>query len=250
MTPSTACASGCGRPAPGATLCPACTGSLRATLQLAASIAGDLDDAIARQMRHGGSGRRTGTEPPLPIDLRASDAASELRLALAEAIHVMLPRRAWSATDHTMAGMARWLLMHLPELVRHDRAGDVHARVHDAVARCVRVLDAPPEHHPAGDCECGRPLLADAHADEARCACGIVTAGIQERRRARADAADVLGSADAISAALALLGITVSGGTIRQLVTRGRLARRPDGQLAMSEVLAWVAQRDERKVGR
>ena len=242
------CATGCGRPSPSAVICGTCTASLRATLELAASIEPDLLDAVARQLHHGRGGRTPGAEPPLPYDPVASNARHALVFAVGDAIWHLEPD-AWPIADPTITGMARWLLARITDLAGSPRAARDHAAITAAVARCVMVLDAPPERHPAGDCSCGRPLLADAHADEARCACGMVTTGIMASRAERAAAADVLGSADAISGALAGIGIRVSGGTIRQLITRGRLARRPDGQLAMSEVLAWVAERDARRAG-
>lgn len=250
MTESTACASGCGRPAPGATLCPTCTAQLRATLELAASIEADLDDASARLLRHGSTGKNASTEAPLPIDLRAVDAAAALNVELATAIHVMLPARAWSATDHTMTGMARWLLMHMPELARHARAATIATRIREAVQRCVRVLDPPPELHPAGECEaCGARLLAEAGADQAECRCGFITTGLTAARARRAAAADVLGTPGEISGALARLGIRVSDGTIRMWASRERLFARPGGKYAMSDVLALISERDQRVRG-
>lgn len=243
------CATGCTRPALNGHLCKECTGSLRATLQLAATLEADLNDAAARLLRHGGG--VAGAQPaeqPLPVDLRASAAARRVNVALALAIGMTLSARAWSCTDHTMTGMARWLLMYVGELAQHPRSGDACHEIGDAVARAVAVLEGPPELHPAGDCECGAPLLADARADEARCRkCGAVVTGIEASRRARAASADVLGDSEAISRALAGLGVRVSGGTIRMWVTRKRLIVRPDGAIPMSDVLALVAERDERK---
>jgi hypothetical protein len=53
------CAAQCGRPSPSAVICGACADSLAAALAMAASIAPDLDDAVARQLRHGSGGRRS-----------------------------------------------------------------------------------------------------------------------------------------------------------------------------------------------
>lgn len=60
------CAAGCGSPSPQAVICAGCADALRAALTMAASIAPDLDGAAARQLRHGGGGRRAGDEQPLP----------------------------------------------------------------------------------------------------------------------------------------------------------------------------------------
>lgn len=250
MTGSTACASGCGRPAPGATLCTECTGQLRSALELAISIEPDLLDAVARQLRHGGSSRSAAAEPPLPYDPAASDARRKLAMALADAIYRLIGP-AWPIADTTIGGMARWLLSRLAQVAGSPYAARDHDAIRRAVARCAAMLDGPPERHPAGDCEeCGARLLAEPDADEAECRCGFVNEDLRSRRAGRAAAADVLGSADAISRALEHIGIRVGGGTIRQLVTRSRIIRRPDGQIAMSDVLAWVAERDSRKAGR
>lgn len=243
------CATGCGRPSPSAALCAPCTTQLRSTLELASTLEEDLDDAAARLLRHGGSSGKRTDESPLPIDMRAIDAATALRIALAIPIEVMLRRRAWSCTDHTITGMARWLLGQLPELAQHERAGDAHRLIRDAVAQAVRVLEPPAELHPAGSCsECGARLLAEAGADQAECRCGHVTTGLTAARAERAAAADVLGSATEISGALAMMGIGIPRGTITSWASRGRLHARPGGKYALSDVLALVSERDNRKV--
>jgi hypothetical protein len=240
------CAMGCGRTT-SAALCAPCTTALHGSLELAGSIAQDLDDAVARLMRHGGNGKRPDAAPPLPFDLRASDARSALSVTLATAIHVTLAPRAWSATDHTITGMARWLRMHLSELVRQPRAAEIATRIRDAVDRAVAVLEPPPERHPAGDCAgCGAQLLAELGADTSTCACGAVTTGIIAARAIRAARADVVGTPDEISMRLRIAGYAVAPGTIRMLKSRGRLTERPGGKYALSDVLDWARQRDER----
>jgi len=254
VTDSTACAAGCGRPAPGATLCPPCTSSLRSALQLAAAIAGDLDDAIARQLRHGGSGKSASTEAPLPVDLRASDAAATLRADLARWVRViaMMPYRRddpWPAD--TIGAMAWWLIARIEPIRHHDHAAAIAESVHDAVAQAVRVLEPPAELHPAGWCtECGGRLLGEPDADTIECKCGHLNTGILAAKAARATAAEQLGDAEFLSRFLATIGVYVSGGTIRQWKSRGRIVERPGGLLAMSDVLAMVAERDSRKTGR
>lgn len=242
----------CGRPSPSAFLCDECTGQLRSALELAVSIEPDLLDAVARQLRHGGTGKSAAAEPPLPYDPAASDARRKLALALGDVIYRMIGAENWPVADTSIGGMARWLLGHLSQVAGSPHAARDHDAIRRAVARCAAMLDGPPERHPAGDCEeCGARLLAEPDADEVECSrCGFVNEELRARRAQRAADADVLGSADAISRALEHIGIRVGGGTIRQLVTRARIIRRPDGQIAMSDVLAWVAERDERKASR
>lgn len=213
---------------------------------MAASIAADLDDAVARLLVHGGRLPGGSASHPLPFDPAASDAATSLRLCLAGWTDVIATPRTGPAA--TIPAMARWLTARINQVARHDAAPDIYAEVLDAVAMAVRVLDPPPELHPAGDChQCGRQLMAEPGADHADCACGARVTGIRAARAQRAAAADVLGDAEAVSRALAAIGIRVSGGTIRQWVTRGRLTRRPGGVIAMSDVLALVAERDARR---
>lgn len=250
MTQSTACASGCGRPSPGATLCAACTGELRRTLELAASIEGDLDDATARLLRHGhGGGKRTDTESPLPVNLAASDAADQLRRALTACTGAVARAQRLMGAWSSIRVMAMWLRIHVADAAALPDA-EIHAEaIRDAVARAVMVLEPPPELHPAGPCgQCGEPLYAEPAANVAECRRGHVTIGLIDARARRAAAADVLGTATEIAGALARLGIRVNAGTIRMWAARERLFARPGGKYAMSDVLALIAERDQRKV--
>ena len=244
----TAPACGCGRLSPDAFLCHDCTAGLRNSLILAAIIATDLTDAVARQLRHGIPVPAPGKpEPPLPYDPRAVIARDRLLAVLA----------AWSAeTAHrktsTVAGGAITLIAHLGKLRQHPdawrAAGEITWAVHDAVA----VIDRPPDLRPAGNCPaCGQPLRAEAAADTARCRCGHVVTGITRDRAERAAAADLLGTATEISGQLAMIGVRVSAGTIRMWASRGRLAPRPGAPdqpwYAMSDVLVLCAERDGRR---
>lgn len=250
MTESTACATGCGRPAPGTTLCRDCVSDLRRTLELAASIEPDLLDAIAKQLRHGARGKSASAEAPLPYDPMASAAAGALRVALSAACTHTFDRGGSGWILGTITVMAKWLIADMAKLAASRFAGQHYHEIRDGVARCVRVLEPPPELHPAGPCSaCGRQLMAEPGADTAMCGCGMLNAGLIAMRAQRAAAADVLGDSEAISRALGNLGIRVSGGTIRMWVTRKRLIPRTGGQLAMSDVLALVAERDNRKIG-
>jgi hypothetical protein len=223
MTETTACASGCGRPAPGATLCPPCTAELRGMLALAAAIAPDLDDAVARLLRHGGSGRRAATEPPLPVDLRASAAAAELRGCLSGwvAIVAMVAPPAGG-----IGGLSRWLLAHLAMVVRHERAADVHRDVRAAVQRCVMVLEPPPERVYAGPCpQCGYDVLGyqgAAFADCARCRFPVDVDIAQAAMRAALE--DMLGGAAWCARMAARLGTPISENTVYSWVRRAQLA--------------------------
>jgi hypothetical protein len=251
------CAAQCGRPSPNAVICGACADSLAAALTMAASIAGDLDDAIARQLRHGSGGRRSGDEQPLPVDLRAAEAARELRVELATAVHVTLAGRAWSCNDHSIAGMARWLLMHLGELTQHDRAAGVLFAVRRAVDRAAMVLDGPPPRQYAGPCPgCGCDVLGQPGAPVARCrGCGrtVEVAAQQDAMRAHLD--DMLFTAAQLVGMAAALGQPVSEHTVRswvrrrQLVARGEWPRdhgEPSATYRFGDVLILIARSSHR----
>lgn len=225
------CAAQCGRPSPSAVICGACADSLAAALTMAASIAGDLDDAIARQLRHGGGGRRSGDEQPLPWDQRAALAAGALRAVLADVTGRLvyedghLPRRAMS-----IATMARWMERQVPRIaIRQDAAG-IREDVQRAVTRAAMVLDGPPPREYAGPCPgCGADVLGQPGAPVARCkGCGaqVEVAAQQDAMRAAMD--DMLFTAAQLVSMAAALGQPVSEHTVRSWVRRHQLV--PKGE--------------------
>lgn len=233
-----------------ARLCQGCTRDLGQALLTAASIAPDLDDAVARLMVRGDRGPR-GSEPVLPVDLAASDAAAELRIQLMGGVQVVMAMGAPSEGEYvpySVRPMATWLLKHLGTLRQYSQAQRLHKGIRAAVDRAVAVVDRRPERMPAGLCPlCRVELFAEVGADTAACpACGYAVTGIQARRRERAAAADVLGTPGEISGALERIGISVPRGTITSWASRGRLAARPGGVYALSDVLALKAESDSR----
>jgi hypothetical protein len=236
-------ACGCSRPSPDAYLCRSCTRELRNTLILAASIATDLYDAVARQLTRGDGMRHAGKpEPPLPVDLTAMTA----RIRLIRTLNT------WTATITgrtitTVAGGSITLIAHLEQLRQHQAAWHAATAITAAVMDAVAIIDRRPDLRPAGECDnCSAPLRAEPSADTAICKCGHVTTGIAQRRAERAAAADLLGTATEISEQLATIGVRVAAGTIRMWASRARLTPRPGGMYAMSDVLTLVAQRDAR----
>jgi hypothetical protein len=251
-----ACGS-CTAPVPDGYLCSGCTRDLAELLLLAASITPDLDDAIARLLKRGSGGRRSETEAPLPVDLAASDAATMLKVCLFHWVSVIVlpwpagqPCAPEDAPAHTIESMARWLAVRRGRIRQHARAAGAHREIRTAVHRALAVIDRPAERAPAGMCDnCGRQLLAELGADTVRCGCGMTALALQDKRRERAAAADVLGTAGEISGALARIGIMVPRGTITSWASRGRLVPRPGGVYALSDVLALHAQSQARVRG-
>jgi hypothetical protein len=238
-----ACGS-CTAPVPDGYLCQGCTRDLAHTLLTAASIAPDLDDAIARLLKRGSGGKSSNPEPPLPIDMAASDAADLLRLELAVWSASVAPPDDMPPMVLRIRDLARHLARHLDGLRQHPDAGRAKRDISTAVHRALAVVDRLPERAPAGLCDnCGRQLLAELGADSVTCACGMTLLALQDRRRERAAAADVLGTAAEISGALERIGIRIPRGTITSWASRGRLVPRPGGAYALSDVLALHAQK-------
>jgi hypothetical protein len=218
-------------------------------LLLAASIAADLDDAIARLLKRGTGGRRSEAEAPLPLDLAASDAKVYLQHKL-DFWSLRTWRRSVMQAEYPPGGIARrahWLAVYLAAARQDPYAGRLHDDIRRVVHHALAVIDQRPERAPAGQCDnCGRQLLAELGAESVTCACGMTALFLQEKRRERAAAADVLGTAAEISGVLAKIGINVPRGTITSWASRGRLLPRPGGAYALSDVLALHAQSTQR----
>jgi hypothetical protein len=245
---------GGGEKSPAARLWKGCTASLRATLQLAATLEDDLADAAARLLRHGSGGPGGHRdEQPLLYDPAASAAAAALQRCLARwtgVIGAMEPK--WAPAPGTVYGMAIWLAARTRWIRQHPAAGDLTAGVRRAVDRGITVLDGPPEMHPAGRCDaCGGQLLAVIGADEADCECGAHVTGLTAIRARRAADADFIGTPDEVSLRLRVARASnpPSPGTIRMLKSRGMLTERPEGsgRYSLGDVLEWMRKRDERK---
>lgn len=248
MTNATPLCGSCGSPVNDAVICTGCTTSLARSLTTAAAIAPDLEDAVARLMKRGSGGKRGSDDRPMPIDTGAMDVRDQLHNCLATWARVLLDVHAGPPyPPDTIASIARWLRERVGLVRQLEGAADMLNDIRDSVAAAMAATDHKPERVHAGTCEaCGSQLLAELGADEVRCACGVLARALNERRRERAAAADVLGSAGEISGALAKIGIQVPRGTITSWASRGRLAVRPGGVYAMSEVLALNAQRAAR----
>lgn len=261
-----ACGS-CTAPVSDAYLCAGCTRDLAEQLLLAASIAGDLDDAVAKLLKRGSGGPRSEAEAPLPIDLAASDVATALKSELVSWVRMVaepspipgpicLVCRHGSCTriryghwpqDGT-ADIARWLAARVGRIRQHGLAPVAHRNIRQAVHAALAVIDRQPERAPAGQCEaCGRQLLAELGADEVTCGCGALTVALMAKRRERADAADVLGTPAEIVAVLKRIGIDIPRGTVTSWVSRQRIALRPGNVIALSDVLALHAQSQTRR---
>lgn len=218
-------------------------------LLTAASIAPHLDDAVAKLLRRGSGGRRSEAEAPLPIDTGAMAVAHELRSELNGWARIIADQHLTAMPPDTIAATAMWLAARLNELRQNEAAADAHRGIVRAVSRAVAAVDRQPERAPAGLCDnCGCQLLAELGADSVTCGCGMTVLALQDKRRERAAAADVLGTPAELSAVLAKIGYTVSPGTISAWGTRGQIEKRAGGFYRLSEALAMAAKMGTRRV--
>jgi hypothetical protein len=243
---SSACGS-CGAPTgDGAYLCDgpkSCTRDLAELLQSADDIGPALDDAHAWLLTHGDGHPRGGQPDIRPDDLAA---AAELNTVLTGwTAALLLPGEEW---PHATAPLARWLLARLGRVRQNRQTPSLYRRFRAAMDRALEVIDTAPERAPAGLCDnCGQQLLAELGADSVTCGCGMTVLALQDKRRQRAAAADVLGTPAELSAVLATLGYRVAPGTISAWGTLGRIERRAGGMYRLSEALAMAARAGTRR---
>lgn len=191
-------------------------------------LAADLDITLARQTATGtrsGHKPTRGSEAPLPIDLRASDAAHALHTTLAtwvRAVHADLGSGALPAD--TLTDMAAWLLP-LSGWLRHTPyAAEAAADIIDAVARARRAVDRPAERTYVGPCECGADVYARPGTPIATCRdCGTEWGVAEQHEWLRAAAEDQLMTAAEIARATSRPSALVSASTIRSWAARGRI---------------------------
>src|SRR5262249_7625962 len=160
-----ACGS-CTAPVPDGYLCSGCTRDLARLLLTAASIAPDLDDAVAKLLKRGSGARRSETETPLPYDSEAAWFRTRLRIVLVRCIKASGEPPGLRADGLIqIAPGARWLITHLASLRRLPSAAELLTEVRKAVREAVAAVDQRAERAPAGQCEaCGAQLLAELGA--------------------------------------------------------------------------------------
>lgn len=155
MSECTACSS----PAPDATICPNCADRTAGYLRQIPGLVDELTTTLTRQARIGDRNSRPGGDTPVVFDQRAS--------ADLEGFHAYLTR--WAAavaehrgihvdSDHTPAGLSRWLLRWNGAASQHPEAGDYAADIHALIRGALHTIDRAPELRYVGPCE-------DCHQD-------------------------------------------------------------------------------------
>ncbi|MBV2364278.1 hypothetical protein [Streptomonospora nanhaiensis] len=224
----------CGRPSgDDAYTCTTCADTLRAALReitghgLPHGLDTDLDIALAKQGTRPPDGGRPNRacETPIPIDLRASEAAHILRNTLSTWVRLIhADGSARPLPDDTLPAMAAWLLP-LCGWLRHTHYGpEAIDEITTAVAQARRAVDTPPSLTYVGPCQCGHPVYARPGAPVATCReCGT-SWGVAEQRQWLRDAAEgMLMTAAQIARATSRESARVTASTVRSWASRGRL---------------------------
>lgn len=220
---ATACGSCTAPTGDGSTLCGSCTRELGTALLTAASIAGDLDDAVARLLKRGGGGRSSETSAPLPVDLEAADVARKLRGWLFGGVGLVLAEDEPSPSP-AIEPCAWWLARNVQRVRQHADAVKIHKGITEAVARALAVIDRKPERIYAGPCtQCGADLLGTAGDTSITCACGTEHSVSDRQLALQLAMYDLLGSATWCAGTAAAVGVDLSENTIRTWVKRGKL---------------------------
>ncbi|MEV2274053.1 hypothetical protein AB0I72_00575 [Nocardiopsis sp. NPDC049922] len=144
----------CGRPSgDDAPVCVSCADQAAAALrQVSEWLAEDLVTATARQTALGGrsGGKPTkASEAPLPLDLRASEAATVLRSTLAGWIRVVADDgAAGSLPADTLQAMAAWLAPVVQWIRTRPYGAEAVDEILAGVRQAVRAVDRPIRYVP------------------------------------------------------------------------------------------------------
>jgi hypothetical protein len=184
----------CNEPARGGTIGYGCLAGLRHDLRLIAFLDEQLQIVLTRLVAYGGNaGAGRSAEQPLPVDLRATPTALELRRALDAAvvaagrpIHPSGPT--CRTCDHQSCSLIRgpgtsststaaWLLVNVDAIRTHIDAAALVDRIQESVAHALTIVDAPPDRArflvgrcPEKKCQGDVRASIPAEADTARAA--------------------------------------------------------------------------------
>lgn len=182
----------------------------------------DAQDTIARLDTRQNSGRAS-TTPGTPINLEASERASELNGLL-----VSWSRMLHEATGEPGDAGANYLRANLREIVRHDWAGDMLDELQRAHRRVIQAIDTAPDWRTYGPCHIeGCPGLIRGKVGDvlARCrTCHEPYDATELMRTAVSNAWDERAPLLTVVRALNVAGIPVPLKTAERWATQGTLA--------------------------
>ncbi|MEU0236799.1 hypothetical protein ABZ234_03845 [Nocardiopsis sp. NPDC006198] len=221
-------------------VCPTCVGGMMADLRAlwaTGDVHGldvDLDIAIARQSKFGGSGggRGGGDELPMLINDAASDTRRYLHNMLATWCRVVIDQCGGTPPADTIAAMAQWLHGQ-GVVIRSAEWGDECVQQIRYVVREVRrCVDRPAERVYAGECpDCGGKVYGIAGAAKAWCrveGCDGEIEDPEARRDAAVKAAVAAAPEQLVTAAEAsmasrALGRQISDRAVRKMAAEGKI---------------------------
>lgn len=254
----------CDRPVPDQSyVCSRCTEAYGGYLSTIASLAGEVEAAVAKLVGHGpatsGGG---GHGHPLPVDLDAAEKAAAVGNTVSTwARHVSLSRGIEVLRDRPpqagpvcrtntcrhrscaeiraprrevgIAVAARFIAEHLNWLRHRREAAEALAELRDAAGQIQRIVGGRLPRWYAGQCwellenaeRCTAELYATPGASTVRCPdCDTVHETARRRSWLLDEARDVLAHAELIARALTALELEgVTGSRVRNLAARGRL---------------------------
>lgn len=231
----------CGRPiTDNALVCRSCGDALRQDLGEVAdgALAQELETALARQARMGGTGARSA-EAPLGYGEAAATAIWILRttmvawiLLLSEDSDYLPP----GVLDEQLPALAWWLRASVEDIRRHPDAAAAIDELTAAVRQARNVVYGPTHRVYCGQCgadasdgPCPVDLYAHPDAGVVQCPCGAVWDVQRRRDWLLVQAEKMLGTATEIARAVTGLGREVTPERIWQWASRGRLLARGRG---------------------
>lgn len=213
--------------------CTTCTHQATTALHTVADwLADDLDTLLARQTRYGtpATHHTRTADPPLPCDLRATEARTVLHNTLT--VWATTIRDVIGGTPPTqLAPLAAWLT-HYTGWLRHAPYGpQALDEIQAAVTQALRLVDIPPRPEYAGHCTtCGQPVYAVRLRPGLPCRRPGCTGIVPDPHQARLDRLRTLDNTlmtpTEASACLARAGLTLTPSAIRGHARRGNLPQR------------------------
>ncbi|GGH93847.1 hypothetical protein ACFFGR_09345 [Arthrobacter liuii] len=216
-----------------ATICPGCTETLDRALGDIDALLEDLDTALARQSKkRPARGNHPRDDKPLPYDLGASRAASELKAVLVGWARLVSEERGVPLTCRdTSQSISAWLMHHVHWLSRHDAAPDAYSEIVGAVNNIRRTIDIAPDTTYIGPCyavvegvECTETLWGIEGTDAATCrTCGTVWDAKARTLEALTHADKVAQTITVMTRSFAVKGIALDTRRLGKWVSRGYL---------------------------
>lgn len=163
----------CGQPAPHATLCTDCHGTLKADLLAIRDHAEDLVDAMGKGFKFGNQGAKVvGKSPPLPIEPNATETYWIVRNVLTTWARTVLETWAnLTPPDDRIEAIAEWLHDASDWFVKDPWVIELADEIADAKKQIIRAIDRPSDPQPLGQCGHVHDPERDHNGQTCGCAC-------------------------------------------------------------------------------